>query len=93
MWFGRCFYVNPIQLNCFATYESGLSLAFKQIDFNTMIVYRKGTYNVYPYSKPSMFYKVKITSPGNLMYIRNIGVTDADSDYVKYITSVGRLIQ
>lgn len=74
-------------------YESGLSPASRQIDFNPLIVYSKGTYSVNPYSKPSMFYKVKITSPGNLVYTRSIDTTNADKDYVKYITSVGRLIQ
>ncbi|MHB0883442.1 copper amine oxidase N-terminal domain-containing protein [Paenibacillus sp. SEL1] len=80
-------------LNIHATYKSDLSPAFKQIDFNPMIVYSKGTYSVYPYSKPSMFYKVKITSPGNLVYTMNIDTTNADEDYIKYITSVGRLIK
>ncbi|MDQ0494077.1 copper amine oxidase N-terminal domain-containing protein [Paenibacillus brasilensis] len=79
-------------LDIHATYKSGLSPIFKQIDFNPMIVYSKGTYSVDPYSKPSMFYKVKITTPGNLVYTRNIDTTNADKDYVKYITSVGRLI-
>lgn len=58
-----------------------------------MIVFSKGGHSVYPYSKPSMFYKVKITTPGNLVYTRNIDTTDADKDYIKYITSVGRLIE
>ncbi|MGN8229890.1 copper amine oxidase N-terminal domain-containing protein [Paenibacillus polymyxa] len=80
-------------LNIHATYKSDLSPAFKQIDFNPMIVYSKGTYSVYPYSKPSMFYKVKITSPGNLVYTMNIDTTNADKDHIKYITSVGRLIK
>ncbi|MCF2716395.1 copper amine oxidase N-terminal domain-containing protein [Paenibacillus sp. UKAQ_18] len=80
-------------LNTHAMYKSDLSPAFKQIDFNPMIVYSKGTYSVYPYSKPSMFYKVKITSPGNLVYTMNIDTTNADEDYIKYITSVGRLIK
>ncbi|MDQ0048675.1 hypothetical protein J2T18_002975 [Paenibacillus polymyxa] len=80
-------------LNIHATYKSDLSPAFKQIDFNPMIVYSKGTYSVNPYSRPSMFYKVKITTPGNLVYTRNIDTIDADKDYIKYITSVGRLIQ
>ncbi|WP_025716441.1 copper amine oxidase N-terminal domain-containing protein [Paenibacillus sp. 1-18] len=80
------------RLNIHATYKSGLSPVSKQIDFNPMIVYSKGTYSVNPYSKPSMFYKVKITTPGNLVYTRNIDTTNADKDYVKYITSVGRLI-
>lgn len=80
-------------LNIHATYKSDLSPAFKQIDFNPMIVYSKGTYSVNPYSRPSMFYKVKTTTPGNLVYTRNIDTTDADKDYIKYITSVGRLIQ
>ncbi|MCP3745640.1 MULTISPECIES: copper amine oxidase N-terminal domain-containing protein [unclassified Paenibacillus] len=80
-------------LNIYATYKSDLSPAFKQIDFNPMIVYSKGTYSVYPYSKPNMFYKVKITSPGNLVYTMNIDTTNADEDYIKYITSVGRLIK
>ncbi|MGP0576434.1 copper amine oxidase N-terminal domain-containing protein [Paenibacillus peoriae] len=80
-------------LNIHATYKSDLSPAFKQIDFNPMIVYSKGTYSVNPYSRPSMFYKVKITSPGNLVYTRNIDTIDADRDYIKYITSVGRLIK
>ncbi|MGG4211795.1 copper amine oxidase N-terminal domain-containing protein [Paenibacillus sp. FSL L8-0638] len=80
-------------LNIYAMYESGLSPASRQIDFNPLIVYSKGTYSVNPYSKPSMFYKVKITSPGNLVYTRSIDTTNADKDYVKYITSVGRLIQ
>ncbi|MGV6935026.1 copper amine oxidase N-terminal domain-containing protein [Paenibacillus sp. CMM36] len=79
-------------LNIHATYKSDLSPAFKQIDFNPMIVYSKGSYSVNPYSRPSMFYKVKITTPGNLVYTRNIDTTNADKDYVKYITSVGRLI-
>lgn len=80
-------------LNIHATYKSDLSPAFKQIDFNPMIVYSKGTYSVNPYSRPSMFYKVKTTTPGNLVYTRNIDTTDADKDYIKYITSVGRLIE
>ncbi|MDY7990501.1 copper amine oxidase N-terminal domain-containing protein [Paenibacillus polymyxa] len=80
-------------LNIHAMYESSLSPASRQIDFNPLIVYSKGTYSVNPYSKPSMFYKVKITSPGNLVYTRNIDTIDADNDYIKYITSVGRLIQ
>lgn len=79
-------------LNIHAMYESSLSPASRQIDFNPMIVYSKGTYSVNPYSKPSMFYKVKITPPGNLVYTRNIDTTNADKNYVKYITSVGRLI-
>ncbi|MBP1307778.1 hypothetical protein JOD82_000793 [Paenibacillus sp. 1182] len=79
-------------LNIYAMYESGLSPASRQIDFNPLIVYSKGTYSVNPYSKPSMFYKVKITTPGNLVYTRNIDTTNADKDYVKYITSVARLI-
>lgn len=79
-------------LNIHAMYESSLSPASRQIDFNPMIVYSKGTYSVNPYSKPSMFYKVKITTPGNLVYTRNIDTTNADKNYVKYITSVGRLI-
>lgn len=80
-------------LDIYATYESSLSPAFKQVDFNPMIVYGKGGYSVDPYSKPGTFHKVKITSPGHLVYTRNIGVTDADNDYIKYITSVGRLIK
>ncbi|ASR45388.1 peptidylprolyl isomerase [Paenibacillus kribbensis] len=80
-------------LDIYAMYESSLSPDFKQIDFNPMIVYSKGTYSVYPYSRPSMFYKVKITSPGHLVYTRNIDATNADNDYIKYITSVGRLIE
>ncbi|MEC0236675.1 copper amine oxidase N-terminal domain-containing protein [Paenibacillus kribbensis] len=80
-------------LDIYAMYESSLSPDFKQIDFNPMIVYSKGTYSVYPYSRPSMFYKVKITSPGHLVYTTNTGTTNADSDYIKYITSVGRLIK
>jgi hypothetical protein len=64
------------KLDIYAMYESSLSPAFKQIDFNPMIVYSKGGYSVYPYSKPSMFYKVKITSPGHLVYTRNMVVTD-----------------
>ncbi|MEK5322227.1 copper amine oxidase N-terminal domain-containing protein [Paenibacillus sp. FSL L8-0644] len=80
-------------LDIYATYESSLSPDFKQIDFNPMIVFSKGGHSVYPYSKPSMFYKVKITTPGNLVYTRNIDTTDADKDYIKYITSVGRLIE
>lgn len=80
-------------LNIHATYKSDLSPAFKQIDFNPMIVYSKGTYSVNPYSRPSMFYKVKTTTPGNLVYTRNIDTIDADKDYIKYITSVGRLIE
>ncbi|TKH45812.1 peptidylprolyl isomerase [Paenibacillus terrae] len=80
-------------LDIYAMYEGGLSPASRQIDFNPMIVYSKGTYSVNPYSKPTMFYKVKITTPGNLVYTRNINTTDADKDYIKYITSVGRLIQ
>ncbi|WP_235332151.1 copper amine oxidase N-terminal domain-containing protein [Paenibacillus terrae] len=79
-------------LDIYAMYEGGLSPASKQIDFNPLIVYSKGTYSVNPYSRPSMFYKVKITTPGNLVYTRNIDTTNADKDYVKYITSVGRLI-
>ncbi|MGQ3477127.1 copper amine oxidase N-terminal domain-containing protein [Paenibacillus sp. TY11] len=79
-------------LDIYAMYEGGLSPASRQIDFNPMIVYSKGTYSVNPYSRPSMFYKVKITTPGNLVYTRNIDTTNADKDYVKYITSVGRLI-
>ncbi|WP_328801188.1 copper amine oxidase N-terminal domain-containing protein [Paenibacillus sp. LX16] len=80
-------------LNIYAMYESSLSPASRQIDFNPLIIYSKGTYSVNPYSKPSMFYKVKITSPGNLVYTRNIDTIDADKDYIKYITSVGRLIK
>ncbi|WCM61157.1 copper amine oxidase N-terminal domain-containing protein [Paenibacillus polymyxa] len=76
-----------------ATYKSDLSPAFKQIDFNPMIVYSKGTYTVDPYSKPGSFHKVKITSHGHLVYTMNIDTIDADNDYIKYITSVGRLIQ
>ncbi|WDM21893.1 copper amine oxidase N-terminal domain-containing protein [Paenibacillus polymyxa] len=79
-------------LNIHATYKSGISPAFKQIDFNPMIVYSKGTYTVDPYSKPSSFHKVKITSHGHLVYTMNIDTIDADKDYVKYITSVARLI-
>ncbi|MEK4734375.1 copper amine oxidase N-terminal domain-containing protein [Paenibacillus sp. FSL L8-0641] len=80
-------------LDIYATYESSLSPDFKQIDFNPMIVYSKGGHSVYPYSKPSMFYKVQITSPGHLVYTINIGANNADKDYIKYITSVGRLIE
>ncbi|URJ36234.1 copper amine oxidase N-terminal domain-containing protein [Paenibacillus polymyxa] len=80
-------------LNIHATYKSDLSPVFKKIDFNPMIVYSKGTYSVDPYSKPGSFHKVKITSAGHLVYTKNIGTTNADSDYIKYITSVGRLIQ
>ncbi|WP_342415916.1 copper amine oxidase N-terminal domain-containing protein [Paenibacillus sp. FSL R10-2782] len=80
-------------LDIYAMYEGGLSPASRQIDFNPMIVYSKGTYSVNPYSKFNMNYKVKITSHGNLIYTQNIDTTDADKDYIKYITSVGRLIQ
>ncbi|MBE0337763.1 copper amine oxidase N-terminal domain-containing protein [Paenibacillus sp. 23TSA30-6] len=80
-------------LDIYAMYESGLSPASSQIDFNPMIVYSKGTYSVNPYSKFNMNYKVNITSHGNLIYTQNIDTTDADKDYIKYITSVGRLIQ
>ncbi|APB73765.1 MULTISPECIES: copper amine oxidase N-terminal domain-containing protein [Paenibacillus] len=80
-------------LNIHATYKSDLSPAFKQIDFNPMIVYSKGTYTVDPYSKPGSFHKVKITSHGHLVYTMNIDTIDADNDYIKYITSVGRLIK
>lgn len=80
-------------MNIHATYKSDLSPAFKQIDFNPMIVYSKGTYTVDPYSKPGSFHKVKITSHGHLVYTMNIDTIDADNDYIKYITSVGRLIQ
>ncbi|WP_342427453.1 copper amine oxidase N-terminal domain-containing protein [Paenibacillus sp. FSL L8-0158] len=80
-------------LNIHATYKSDLSPAFKQIDFNPMIVYSKGTYTVNPYSKSGSFHKVKVTSHGHLVYTMNIDTIDADKDYVKYITSVGRLIK
>ncbi|WDZ63281.1 copper amine oxidase N-terminal domain-containing protein [Paenibacillus polymyxa] len=80
-------------LNIYAMYESSLSPASRQIDFNPMIVYSKGTYTVDPYSKPGSFHKVKITSHGHLVYTMNIDTIDADNDYIKYITSVGRLIQ
>ncbi|ADO59109.1 copper amine oxidase N-terminal domain-containing protein [Paenibacillus polymyxa] len=80
-------------LNIYATYKSDLSPVFKKIDFNPMIVYSKGTYSVDSYSKPGSFHKVKITSAGHLIYTKNIGTTNADSDYIIYITSVGRLIQ
>ncbi|MET3207329.1 UNVERIFIED_CONTAM: hypothetical protein ABIC26_000263 [Paenibacillus sp. PvR008] len=80
-------------LDIYAMYEGSLSPASSQIDFNPMIVYSKGTYTVDPYSKSSSFHKVKVTSPGHLVYTRNIDTTDADKDYIKYITSVGRLIQ
>ncbi|MGG1939353.1 copper amine oxidase N-terminal domain-containing protein [Paenibacillus polymyxa] len=80
-------------LNIYAAYKGGLSPVFKKVDFNPMIVYSKGTYTVDPYSKPGSFHKVKITSPGQLVYTMNIDTIDADNDYIKYITSVGRLIQ
>ncbi|WP_258296529.1 copper amine oxidase N-terminal domain-containing protein [Paenibacillus peoriae] len=80
-------------LDIYATYKSGLSPVFKQIDFNPMIVYSKGTYSVNPYSKFNMNYKVNLTSQGNLIYTRNIDTIDANQDYIKYITSVGRLIK
>ncbi|WP_244310691.1 stalk domain-containing protein [Paenibacillus ottowii] len=80
-------------LNIYATYKNGLSPVFKKVDFNPMIVYSKETYTVDPYSKPGSFHKVKITSPGHLVYTMNIDTIDADNDYIKYITSVGRLIQ
>jgi len=80
-------------LNIHATYESSLSPASRQIDFNPMIIYSKGTYSVNPYSKPGSFHKVKITNHGHLVYTMNIDTIDADKDYIKYITSVGRLIK
>ncbi|AET57927.1 hypothetical protein HPL003_05810 [Paenibacillus terrae HPL-003] len=80
-------------LDIYATYESSLSPDFKQIDFNPLIVYSKGGHSVNPYSKFNMNYKVNITSHGNLIYTQNIDTTNADKDYIKYITSVGRLIQ